>query len=56
MRFKDRHLFPHRYASRPRPLPSLRGVSEEITELAEVIVCAAVRLAWNELVAEHGTR
>ncbi|MBL8816135.1 MAG: glutamine synthetase adenylyltransferase [Planctomyces sp.] len=53
--FKDRHLFRidmRHVLGHCRPF----GVfSEEITELAEIVVRAAVDVAWKELVSDFGT-
>ncbi|MEZ6062196.1 MAG: glutamine synthetase adenylyltransferase [Planctomycetaceae bacterium] len=53
--FKDRHLFRidlRHVLGHCRPFGAF---SEEVTELAEVVVSAAVTLARDELVARHGT-
>ncbi len=52
--FKDRHLFRidlRHVLGHCRPFGAF---SREITELAEIVVLAAARLAWNELAEKHG--
>jgi glutamate-ammonia-ligase adenylyltransferase len=53
--FKDRHLFRidmRHVLGHCRPFGAF---SQELTELAELIVCRAFELAWTELTATHGT-
>lgn len=53
--FKDRHLFRidmRHVLGHCRPFGAF---SEELTELAELIVSRALELAWSQLVAEHGS-
>lgn len=52
--FKDRHLFRidmRHVLGHCRPFGAF---SQELTELAELIVCRAFDLAWTELTAAHG--
>ncbi len=52
--FKDRHLFRidmRHVLGHCRPFGAF---SQELTELAELIVCRAFELAWTELTAAHG--
>ncbi len=53
--FKDRHLFRidmRHVLGHCRPFGAF---SEELTELAELVVSKALELAWRQLVDEHGT-
>ncbi len=52
--FKDRHLFRidmRHVLGHCRPFGAF---SEEITELAEIVVCRALEISWERLVREHG--
>ena len=52
--FKDRHLFRIDLRHVLGHCRRFGAFSEELTELAELVVCKALELAWRELVPEFG--
>ena len=52
--FKDREIFSLELAYILDPLADFQKLSRGLTRLAEAVVEAAVRLAWQDLVTRHG--